>query len=237
MKEQLAESYQKSLTRLFRDTKNHLNSKQYGAEKSIIAATIPLMILQNWSENDRLEEIPLLGECVDNVILAIASAILGWRKTAYLHLRVSLECIFYGAHLLMNNPNHTRFQKNGSIPYKKFTDLLAEFQNYSISTKRINREFRVNPELKKLYTSLSEWSHTLGNEFILNLSALGRNGLSGKQVGDMREHLKILSKYASIVYLCLKPSLIGELSGPDQRHLLQNLSITERKKLREILCI
>jgi hypothetical protein len=235
MKDELVESYKTCLTNLFRETKKHLNSRDFGAEKNIIAMTIPFMILQNWCENGHLGEIPLLDESVKNIILASASTIFGWKKTAYLHLRVALENIFYGVSLFKNKRNYVKFKNTGVLQYKKFNDLMAEFANFSPWAKKANSLFGVDAAVKKLYGRLSEWSHTLGSEFCLDLALLGRNRLTGKEIGEMKESFKLVSKYASIIYLTIKPEIIGDLNPADQRYLLQNLSLAERNQLRRII--
>lgn len=235
MNETLIRSYQSHLFQLFKNLRKHFKAKEFGAEKSIISTTTPLMILENWRADGHEDDIPLLDECVKNMILASAAVILGWRKTAYLHLRVSLESILYGIVLLKNKRLLQEFQTNGTVPYRKFPSLLKELINFNSITQRVDAEFDVGNNINGIYTHLSEWSHTLGKEFLSDLSILAESRIKGKAVTETKEKFRSISRYGTIIYLSIRPSILGDLSHANQRYLLQNLSIPERKRLRDLL--
>jgi hypothetical protein len=235
MNDELIKSYQHHLLILFKKIRKHFKSKEFGAERSIILTTTPIMVLETWRADGHENDIPLLNECVKNTILASAAVILGWRKTAYLQLRVSLESILYGMLLLKDKKANKEFLKNGTIPYRKFPSLVKEFPNFNPITKNVEAEFRIVDNINAIYTDLSEWSHTLGTQFFSDLSILAQSRLKGKAISETRETFRSISRYGTIIYLSIRPGILGDLSHTNQRYLLQNLSLSERKQLRGLL--
>jgi hypothetical protein len=235
MNDELIKSYQTHLLILFKNVRKHFKSNEFGAERAIISTTTPIMILETWRADGHENDIPLLNECAKNTILASAAVILGWKKTAYLQLRVSLESILYGVILLKDKKVYEGFLKNGTVPYRKFPSLLKEFTNFNSITKNVETEFKIADNVNAIYTDLSEWSHTLGTQFASDLSILAESRIKGKAITETKEKFRSISRYGTIIYLSIRPSILSDLSHANQRYLLQNLSIPERERLRDLL--
>ncbi len=235
MNDELIKSYQNHLLTLFKNVRKHFRSHEFGAERTIISTTTPIMVLETWRADGHKNDIPLLNECVKSTILASAAVILGWKKTAYLELRVSMESILYGMILLKDKRVHEEFRRNGTVPYRKFPSIVKEFANFNSITKNVDAEFKVADKINAIYTDLSEWSHTLGSQFFSDLSVLAESRLKGKAITETKEKFRSISRYATIIYLSIRPSILSDLSHTNQRYLLQNLSIAERRQLRDLL--
>jgi len=235
MNDALIKSYQSHFLTLFKNVRKHFRSQEFGAERAIISMTTPIMVLETWRADGHENDIPLLNECVKNTILASATVILGWKKTAYLQLRVSLESILYGVILLKDKKVYQEFLRNGTVPYRKVPSLLKEFANFNSVSKNVEAEFKIADKVNAIYTDLSEWSHTLGTQFLSDLSILAESRIKGKAITETKEKFRSISRYGTMIYLSIRPSILGDLSQANQRYLLQNLSISERKRFRDIL--
>ncbi len=235
MQEKLLKAYKKRLSKLFADTKTHLDSKQVGAEEAIISNTIPFMILATWREDGHKNDIPLLDETVKNVILATTCIFFGWEKTVNLHLRVALENILYGISLSKKPVALSGFFKNKTLAYRRFSSLVGEFIRSNSKAKKVESEFNISGEILNLYDYLSRWTHSLGTEYFADLQILGRNKLSPASIGRIKKGFRGLSRQASIVYSTTFPDFLSSLHRSQQKQFLSNLTIPERKKLREIL--
>ena len=135
-----------------------------------------------------------------------------------------------------NEPkNYKQFLITGLIPYKKFHNLVTDFVNYNSLTKKADTEFNLSIEVKRIYDELSKWTHSLGSDFFSNLSILGRKRIATKKIGEIKKNFTLISKYASIIYLVMKPSILNDISRINQRYLMQNLTLIERRVLRDLI--
>jgi hypothetical protein len=84
---------------------------------------------------------------------------------------------------------------------------------------------------------LSKWTHTLGEDFVSDLSILGYSKLSNASTGRLRDYYTQIGKLCTTTYLSIKPNIFTAVSATEQRYFLQPLSISERKLLRDALGI
>lgn len=227
--------YPKRMHGLFRDVNKLFKDKSFGAHKNIIGLTAPFMILERWREMGHSSDIPLLDEAVKNIVLATAFLFFGWHKTTCLHLRVALENVFLGVNLLNNTRNLSAFNSGGTITYRKFKDLVNDYEKANRTLTKVSRKFKIKNNAIDLYSDLSNWSHTLGNTFICDLSILGFSKLNNVTIGTLRGYYQILARLSAIVYLSSRPNIFQDISPSYQRLFLSNFSQDERKSLREMI--
>ncbi|MEN6375200.1 MAG: hypothetical protein ABFD75_10545 [Smithella sp.] len=235
MIENLKTEYPKRIHNLLTDVNKLFKDKSFGAHKNIIGLTAPFMILEKWRENGHASDIPLLDESVKNVVVATATLLFGWTKTSCLHLRVALENIFTGSSLLMNSRTLKEYNVNGIISYKRFKDSVNDYEKGSMTFANISDKFGIKTDALNLYADLSNWSHTLGNDFICDLSILGYSKMNNTTIGKMKAHYQKLARISSIVYLSVRPNIFQDISPSNQRLFLRYISKEERKLFREMI--
>jgi hypothetical protein len=235
MKDKLARAYKSRLLSLFSETRSHMAKHEFGAEKSIIATTIPLMVLENWREISTSNNIPLLDEAIKNTILGCAAVMFGWEKTAYLHLRVVLENVLNGVYLAQDSRKYRQFLRNGVIQYTKLTNLINTLISINKCSMQLEAEFELKKHVIDLYETLSFWNHSLGSEYVSDLQVLGRQKLSYAKIKLLRDNFKTTCRIAAIFYLHCRPDILSMISTFNQRLLLVNFSIPERERIRNIL--
>ncbi|MGD0022316.1 MAG: hypothetical protein ABSC54_08445 [Smithellaceae bacterium] len=234
MKDNLAPEYQRRIRGLFKETNKLFKDISFGAHKNIITSTVPFMVLEKWREDGHSSDIPLLDEAVKNVVLATAALFFGWTKTSCLHLRVVLENVFSGVSLLMSPRSLSAYSSRGVITYKRFKDLVVDYEKANTTLTKICHKFNVKSDALNLYSDLSNWSHTLGSEFVCDLSILGHSKLNNATIGKMKTYFQTLVRVSSIVYLSAMPNMFGNISQSHQRLFLGYISKEERKLLREM---
>lgn len=235
MKDNLASEYQDRINGLFRDVNKLFKDSSFGAHKNIIGSTVSFMVLEKWREDGHSADIPLLDEAVKNIVLATACLFFGWAKTSCLHLRIVLESVFSGVSLLKSPRSLSAYTSKGIIRYKRFRDLVADYEKTNPTLSHVSRKFGIKTSSFDLYDDLSKWSHTLGSEFVCDLSILGYSKLNNVTIGKMRKYFQTLARVSSIVYLAAKPNMFGDISPSDQRLFLSCISKEERKLLREMI--
>ena len=235
MIENLNIEYPKRIHNLLKDVNKLFKDKTYGAHKNIIGLTVPFMVLEKWREDGHASDIPLLDEAVKNVVMATATLLFGWTKTCCLHLRVALENVFTSNSLLMNSRALTAYNTNGMISYKRFKDSVNDFEKGSATFANISSKFGIKTDALNLYADLSNWSHTLGNDFVCDLSILGYSKMNNATIGKMKAHYQKLARISSIIYLSIKPNMFQDISPSNQRLFLSYISREERKMFREMI--
>ncbi|MGO9482789.1 MAG: hypothetical protein ACLP05_13550, partial [Candidatus Kryptoniota bacterium] len=113
--------------------------------------------------------------------------------------------------------------------------LVKDFVNFNSLTRKVDKEFKIGVETQKIYDVLSKWTHSLGSDYLLDLSILGRKKINVSRIGEIKRNFSLTTKYSSIIYLVMRPGILNDLSKENQRYLLQNLSLSERRKLRDLI--
>jgi hypothetical protein len=193
------------------------------------------MVLEKWREDGHSSDIPLLDEAVKNIVLATASLFFGWTKTSCLHLRVVIENVFFGVFLLRSPRALSSFLSKRTLSYKRFRELVHYYEKTNQVSAAISQRFGIRKESIELYDDLSKWSHTLGNQFVCDLSILGHSKLSNAAIGKMKRYYQTLARISSIVYLSTRPNTFRDISPSNQRLFLSCLKKEERKYLREMI--
>src|SRR4030043_1167521 len=157
MKEQIISAYVKRLNDLFKCTIKLFKTNEFDIHTHLISLTAPFIILEKWRERGHVNDIPLLSEAIKNIIIANANIIFGWEKSIYLHQRVALENIFYGAYLLNNARLLSQYNSRGTLPYMKFKDLIYYYDNISPEIKKVSAVFNIRNVSFSLYGDLSKW--------------------------------------------------------------------------------
>jgi hypothetical protein len=237
MKDQLCIEYPKRLKSMFMEVNKHFSEKAFGGKKILIGHTLPFMILEKWRERGHADDIPLLDEAVKNVVLATALSIFGWEKTSCLHLRVALENVLYGVFLLGNKSTMVKYRNSGILIYRRFSTLIGDFENISKPARKISKLLSLHATAITLYDTLSKWSHTLGDDFVSDLSILGYQKTDNSTLGTLKDHYVRLCRIACAAYLTAKPDIFTDISPTEQRMFLQPFTIDERKKFRGYLGI
>jgi hypothetical protein len=237
MKDLLCAEYPKRLRSMFAMVNKHMTEKAFGGKKALIGLTIPFMVLEKWRENGHANEIPLLDEAVKNVVLATAATIFGWEKTCCLHLRVALENVYYGIFLLGNPSLFSKFRRTGEVQYQRFSALQAQYVNTNSITMKASKSLNISTTTLALYDALSKWTHTLGNDFVSDLSLLGYLKLENATLGRLKGYFANLSRVCCVAYLTIRPEIFHDIGAAEQRLFLQPLEISERKRLRGLIGI
>jgi hypothetical protein len=235
VKDNLAPEYQARIRNLFDEVDKLFKDKSFGAYKTIINSTLPFMVLEKWREDGHSSDVPLLDEVVKNIVLSIAALFFGWTKTSCLHLRVATENIFSGIFLLKSPRALSSFMSKGTITYKRFRGLVDDYEKINIISAKVSKQFNIRSITIGLYDDLSKWSHTLGDEFVCDLSILGHSKLNNTTIGRMKKYYQTLAKISSIVYLSAQPNIFKDISPSNQRLFLGHLKKEELRYLRETI--